>query len=183
MAGENSVFVNDRTIVFSGPINSESVGKIMLTIKVIEDDDNDRAAHLKNYERKPINLNISTGGGSVYDTFALIDMIESCKTPVYTYGYGQVMSAGLFLFLAGHKRFCGKHTTFMYHESSTRMDDYGTVLTSRVIELNRIESTLDNMLTSKTKVTEKMIKKWYETREVYLSSEDALKLGIVNAVL
>ena len=77
MSGENSVFVKDKTIVFSGTVTPESIGKIMVTIKAFEDDDNENAAHLKDYKREPISLIISTNGGSVYDALALVDMIES----------------------------------------------------------------------------------------------------------
>ena len=39
----------------------------------------------KDYKREPIKLYINSCGGSVPDTWAIIDTIESIKTPVYTW--------------------------------------------------------------------------------------------------
>lgn len=52
----------------------------------------------------------------VYDMWMLIDTILSSKIPVHTYCNGYAMSAAFQIFLAGHKRFVGKHATFMYHQ-------------------------------------------------------------------
>jgi len=183
MSSENSVFVKDKTIVFSGLVDHESVGKIMMTIRAFEDDDNDNAAHIKDYKREPINLIISTQGGSVYDALGLVDMIESCKTPVHTYAYGKIMSAGIYIYVAGHKRFCGKFTTFMYHESQATFDDCHSILNSRSKEMDRLEKVMNGILMSKTKITEKKLKEWHNEREAYIDSIEALKLGIVNEIL
>jgi len=183
MSGENSVFVKDKHIVFSGRIDSESIGKIMLAIKAMEEEDDVNESRLKSYTREPISFTISTNGGSVYDALALVDMIESCRTPIYTYAYGSIMSAGLPLFVAGHKRFCGKYTTFMYHEASTRIDDYGSIINSRTNEINRLETIVDKILIEKTKLNEKILKKWYSEREVYIDANSALKHGIVDKIL
>ena len=48
--------------------------------------------------------------------WGLIDVIQNSKTPVYTYCTGYAMSAAFKIFLAGHKRYCYKHSTFMYHQ-------------------------------------------------------------------
>ena len=183
MSNESSVFVKDKQIVFSGSILPESIGKIMMSIKAIEEEDDEKEAHLKNFVREPIKMIISTNGGSVYDALGLVDMIESCRTPIHTYAYGQIMSAGLALFVAGSKRFCGKYTTFMYHEASTRMYDYGSVINSRANEISRLESIFNSILINKTKLNEKILKKWYNDREVYIDANEALKLGIVNEIL
>jgi len=179
----DSVFVSDRNILLSGIIDNESVGKIMMAIKVIEDDDNKSEANLKNYKREPINLNISTKGGSVYDSLALIDVMSSCKSPIYTYAYGQIMSAGLPIFISGSKRFCGKYTRFMFHELHTVIDDYAGVIESRSNELTKVNNVLESILLSRTKINEKTLKQWHNEREVYLDAEKALKLGIVHEIL
>jgi len=183
MSSENSVLVKDKHIVFSGRIDSESIGKIMIAIKAMEEDDDASEMRLKNYKRDPIIFTISTSGGSVYDALALIDMMDSCRTPIHTYAYGSIMSAGLPLFAAGKQRFCGKYTTFMYHEASARMDEYSSILNSRASEINRIENIMDSILTDRTKLTNKILKQWRNDREIYFDAEKALKLGIVDKIL
>ena len=183
MSDRNSVFGNDRHIVLSGGIDEESMGKIILAIKLIEEDDNKQEMQIKDFVRKPIHLYISTTGGSVYAALSLIDVMDSCKTPIFTYGYGNIMSAGNYIFLAGHRRFCGKYATFMWHETSAGINDYSSILTKKTEEINRLNLILDDIMASRTKIGEKLLKKWRAEREVYIDANEALRLGIVHQIL
>lgn len=183
MADNNSVFGNDRHIVLSGGIDAESMGKIILGIKLIEEDDDKQEMQVKDFKRKPIHLYISTHGGSVYAALSLIDVMDSCRTPIYTYGYGNIMSAGNYIFLAGDRRFCGKYATFMMHETAASINDYSSILTKKTEELDRLNLILDDIVASRTKVGEKLLKKWKAEREVYIDANEALKLGFVHQIL
>ena len=70
-------------------------------------------------ERVPIRLYIDSAGGSLTDTFTIIDAIALSKTPVYTICIGTAYSGGFFCFIAGHKRFAYPNASFLYHEGST----------------------------------------------------------------
>ena len=70
-------------------------------------------------ERVPIRLYIDSAGGSLTDTFTIIDAIALSKTPVYTICIGTAYSGGFFCFIAGHKRFAYPSASFLYHEGST----------------------------------------------------------------
>ena len=50
-----------------------------------------------------LTLIINSGGGSVGDAFALIDTIKGSVIPVHTIGLGEISSAALMIFMAGHK--------------------------------------------------------------------------------
>ena len=69
-------------------------------------------------QRKPIKLYINTPGGDLDMCLALIDIMEASQTPIYTYNIGMCASAGLFIFLAGSKRFTLKNGQFLYHSGS-----------------------------------------------------------------
>jgi len=183
MAEHNSVFGNDRHIVLSGGIDAESMGKIILGIKLIEEEDDEKEMQIKDYKRKPIHFCISTTGGSVYAALSLIDVMDSCRTPIYTYGYGNIMSAGNYIFLAGDRRFCGKYATFMIHETSAGMNDYSSILNKKKEEVNRLNGILDEIMVTRTKVGTKLLNKWKAEREVYIGAEEALKLGMVHEIL
>ena len=87
-----------------------------LLYQIQEDDEKDEKE--KDYNREPIKLYINSYGGSIYDMWGLIDVILNSKTPIYTYCTGYAMSAAFKIFLAGHKRYCYKHSIFMYHQMS-----------------------------------------------------------------
>ena len=75
-----------RNLVLSGEISEESAEKIIQHINDINEDDFGKDT------RTPIQLKINSIGGSMYDGFAIIGAIDSSETPVYTYGYGAIMS-------------------------------------------------------------------------------------------
>lgn len=70
-------------------------------------------------ERSPIKIYIDSGGGSLTDTFTIIDSIAMSKTPVYTICIGTAYSGGFFCFISGHKRFAYPNSSFLYHEGAT----------------------------------------------------------------
>jgi ATP-dependent protease ClpP protease subunit len=62
-----------------------------------------------NWEKvKEIHLYITSQGGYLYDCFAIIDLLLHIKNKynikIYTYGLGEVASAGFFIFVAGDER-------------------------------------------------------------------------------
>lgn len=108
-----------RNILLSEEINSSSVEKIINAIFSINYDDDQKEAEYKDWEREPIKLFINTNGGNAYDAFALGDVIHKSKTPVHTIALGWCMSAGLWIFMHGHKRLIGEHATLMFHDVAT----------------------------------------------------------------
>lgn len=81
--------------------------------------DLDDAEGLKKEERKPIKIYIDSCGGSLVDTFTMIDAISNSTTPVWTINTGAAYSGGFFTFIAGHKRFAYPLSSFLYHEGAT----------------------------------------------------------------
>lgn len=114
---DNTYVDTDKRLYFlSDDIDNASIGKLSWNIlhQIEEDDKNDEKE--KDYKRDPIKLYINSCGGDVYDAWGLIDIILNSKTPIYTYCTGYAMSAAFNIFLAGHKRYCYKHSTFMCHQ-------------------------------------------------------------------
>lgn len=70
-------------------------------------------------DRKPIKLLIDSSGGWLEGGLMIADAIRLSKTPVYTINMGIAYSAGLLVFIAGHRRFCYPSSTFLFHEGST----------------------------------------------------------------
>ena len=131
--------------------------------------------------RKPIKIYIDSCGGSLTDTFTIIDAIKMSKTPVYTINMGCAYSGGFFVFICGHKRIAYPHSSFLFHEGST-----GTSGTSSQFEnytafykrqLNQIkEIVLEN--TNMTEEEYQEIKKddiWYDVK-------DGIEKGFVDEI-
>lgn len=180
----NNVYINDRTIYFSNDVTSSAVGQTCAEIlKIIKEDDRENASK-KNYKRKPINLFIQSEGGSVYAMWSLIDIIENSKTPIYTYCTGYAMSAGLKIFLAGHKRYCTRHATFMYHQMyNYRQGTYQDLVEDRE-QLDYLNKQSEEYVLERTKITKERIEEIrYKKIDWYIHPKEALELGIIDEIL
>lgn len=182
---ENTFFnIDNRIFYLSDDIDNESIGRLAFNIlcEIKKDDDNDEKE--KNFERKPIKLYINSYGGSVYDMWGLIDVILNSKTPIYTYCTGYAMSAAFKIFLAGHKRYCYKHSTFMYHQMSCwRAGKYQDLVEDRV-EMDYLNKTNEKYVIERTKLTQDDIDSIREKKkDFYVHADDAVKYGIVDEIL
>jgi ATP-dependent Clp protease protease subunit len=173
-----------RLIVLSSNINKDSAKDIIEKILKINKDDDEKDNKEKDYKRKPIELVVNSFGGSVYDGFGIVTVIENSKTPVHTYVYGYAMSMGLLIGAAGHKRFGGKMATFMYHQISTGVWGKIEELKQEQEECLRLEVIYDGSLLSKTAIrkseldeVKKMKKEWY------ISADEALKLKLIDEII
>lgn len=176
---------NTRTFLLSDEIDNESIGKILWGIIDLIREDDEKDEKEKGYERKPIKLYINSFGGSVYDMWGLIDVMLSSKTPIHTYCVGSAMSAALNIFLAGTKRFCYKHSTFMYHQMTSYRgwQKYQDIVEGKD-ELDALNRQLEEFVVERTNLTRAEIDEIREKKkDVYIHSNEAVKYGIVNEVL
>jgi len=95
-----------RQLFLIDQIDQVSIEKLYKDI--LEIDENDEflkkvySIYNLKYEPNPIELYIDSFGGSVYQIFGLISIIEKCKTPIYTIATGAAMSAGFLLLIHGN---------------------------------------------------------------------------------
>ena len=169
-----------RSIVLSGEISEESAKEVIQHINDINENDFDLD------KRLPIQLKINSPGGSMYDGFAIIGAIESSETPVYTYGFGTIMSMALPILVSGVKRFAHPLTTFMYHEC---LDVYGaydklSTIKENLEETDRVMKMYDSFLISKTVLKQKQLDKIKNSRQDwYFDVNDAIKYNIIDQII
>jgi len=143
-----------RTIVLSGEIDESSVKDAIQTISFINEIDDGKEIV------EPIKLIINSLGGNILDGFALIGVIENSFVPVYTYGYGSIMSMALPILAAGDKRFGHQLATFMYHECLDSVPyDKMSIIKENIEETDRLMDMYDDYLISRTTLTQKQLNK------------------------
>tara|TARA_Y100001938_G_scaffold149065_1_gene234664 strand:- start:1392 stop:2090 length:699 start_codon:yes stop_codon:yes gene_type:complete len=138
---------------------------------------------------RPINMYISTHGGVASDMFSILDVMESVKTnacDIHTFGIGKVMSAGVPILAAGTKgkRKIGKNCRIMLH--SVMAGTGGTIFSmeNELEEIKWIQDSYIDTLARYTKMTKTKIKKMLKTqRDVYISAEEAIELGIADEII
>ena len=136
----------------------------------------------------PIDLIVSTNGGSASDMFAIFDVMRDVRKEceIHTLGVGKVMSAGVLLLAAGTKgkRKVGKHCRIMIH--SVIAGNSGTIhnLENEMQEIRETQKRYIDALRSETKMSAAQINKFLQRHvDIYLSAEEAVKLGIADIVV
>ncbi len=169
-----------RNLVLSGEISEESAQNIIQHISDINEDDFGKE------ERFPIQLKINSIGGSMYDGFAIIGAIESSETPVYTYGYGAIMSMALPILVSGVKRFAHPLTTFMYHECLDTFGHYEkvSILKENLEETERVMEMYDDHILNKTSFTKKQLDKVKKSKtDWYFDINEAIKYKVIDQII
>jgi ATP-dependent Clp protease protease subunit len=98
--------------VFMGSVDPESIKPIIEWI-LIEN-------HVVKKKKRELLLMICSEGGHLEAAFALVDVMAASKIPIKTVGLGQIASAGLVIFMAGHagRRVLTPNTSILSHQYS-----------------------------------------------------------------
>jgi ATP-dependent Clp protease protease subunit len=170
-----------RKILLSKDIDKSAVEEVIKEIIRINYDDNEKAKEYVDWKREPIQLFINSYGGAVYDGLALVDIIKQSKTPVHTISIGSSMSMGLWIFLAGHKRYVGENTTLMFHDLMSWTIDKSAGIKQELDELLRLQSILIEEITSKSMVQKEVLDDYINRKaEWYIPARDAIRLKLAD---
>ena len=175
---------NKRLFYLSDNIDNDTIGKICFNILFILKQDDKDESEKKDFQRKPIQLYVNSYGGNIRDMWALIDIIQRSKTPIHTYCTGYAMSAAFNIFLAGHKRYATKHTTFMYHQIyCVRNGKYQDMVEDRN-EMDCLNMQIENYVMERTKISKERLKEIREKKmDVYIHPDEATELGIIDEII
>ena len=140
-------------------------------------------------EKKPIELYLSTYGGSADDMFSVYDMMTLIKSrgyPIHTYGLGKVMSAGVLLLASGtpgHRK-VGKHCRIMIHSCNAgNIGDFHN-LKNEMEAISNLQEMYINALVNETSMTKRQLRKLLDRKvNVYLSAEEAIEYGIADEII
>lgn len=132
-----------------------------------------------------LTLIITSYGGDLFSSFALIDVMRGSAIPIHTVGLGVVASAGLMTFIAGKKghRIITPNTSILSHQwtAGAYGKEHELVATQRQFDLTT-QRTIAHYKRC-TGLTEKKIReKLLPPQDVWLCSDEALELGLVDTV-
>ena len=138
---------------------------------------------------RSIAMMVSTHGGTASDMFSILDVMDMVKTrtcDIETFGIGKVMSAGVPILAAGTKgkRKVGRNCRIMLH--NVMAGTGGTIFSmeNELEEIKWVQERYIETLASYTKLTPSKIKKLLKAqRDVYISAEEAIKMGIADEII
>ena len=163
--------------VFMDEVNDDSIRPIIEWVLVEN--------HVVKKKKKELLLMVCSEGGSVEDAFALIDVIKASSIPVKTVGLGVIASAGLMIFLAGHKgrRVLTPNTSILSHQYSNYHEGKHHELFAIAKEHNLIQHRMIAHYREATGLdTDIILEKLLPPSDMYLSADEALELNICDYV-
>lgn len=133
---------------------------------------------------KDIHLYINSPGGSVSAGMAIYDTMQFIKPDVGTLCVGQAASMGALLLAGGAKgkRFCLPHSRMMIHQPLGGYQGQATDIDIHAKEILRVRERLNTILASHCGQPIENVQRDTE-RDNFMSAEEALKYGLVDAVL
>ena len=164
---------NNKTIIFSNSITSNTIYSLFHPLKYL----------VELEDSKPIHLYINTDGGSAPEALFLSSYIQSSPVPIYTYGMGQICSGGAIILFSGHKRFCYKYTTIMFHLPSGDLERATSKhLEHRLKSLKMMDNCVIDLMRNKTKISQEDLDSKLDL-DWYLTAEECLSYGFIDEIL
>ena len=171
-----------RTIGLFSDVSEERIAELIHAILYL--DELNRISE----KQRPITFYMSTYGGSADDMFGMYDIMRTVRetSEIHTIGIGKVMSAGVILLAAGTKgkRKIGQNCRLMIH--SVIGGNHGPLhnLLNEMEAVEQIQKMYIDCLVAETNFSKKQLKKLLERKvNVYLSAEEAVKLGIADIIV
>lgn len=177
-----TITISNNNIYFYGPITSESCKELDNALIELDKDSKIFSDNFK-ISPPPINLHIQSEGGSLMNTFYVIDLINNLETPVYTYVDGYVASAGSLISVVGKKRYMTKNSFIMIHQLSSSLGEGKfNDLDDNMDNLNKFMNTLRNIYLEKTKIPIDDLNNILE-HDLWMNSKESLDYGLVDYII
>ena len=167
----------NRRIILNEEVTSSLVETVILPLLEMDSDGSG----------KPIEIILSTPGGTIFDGLVLCDIIDRLKTPTTIRVLGYAYSMGGVFLLAGFnnpnvKKVCYPFSTALLHGGETYLSGSSNSVKDTFKFHDKMESKIKDYILSHSKITADEYEKMERT-EWYMTSEDMLRLGLVDEIL
>jgi len=132
-------------------------------------------------ERKPIKLYIDSYGGSLLDTFTIIDSIKMSKTPIIGICTGAAYSGGFFILISCPKRIAYPHASFLFHEGATQNGGTSGQFENYTAFYKKQLKQLKDLVLQNTKISDEEYEK-IKRDDIWYDATEALEKGIIDSV-
>ena len=169
-----SRLLKERVIFLTGQVEDYMANLVVAQLLFLESEN----------PEKDIYLYINSPGGSVTAGMSIYDTMQFIKPDVSTVCMGQACSMGAFLLAGGakEKRFVLPHSRVMIHQPLGGFQGQASDIQIHAMEILKIKQTLNERLAAHTGQPLERIERDTD-RDNFMSAEQAVEYGIVDAVL
>jgi ATP-dependent Clp protease protease subunit len=134
---------------------------------------------------KELTLYVNSIGGSLNDSFALIDVMKQSRCPIRVIGIGSIVSAAFLIFSSGTKgqRYIAKNTSNMCHQYTDSYEGKHHDIKSRYRESELTNTRMIDILKENTGLDTRTIKsKLLCPTDAWLTAEEMIELGVADGL-
>lgn len=176
-SGKNIKRKNNH-IYFYSEVTRETIFELIMYIKEAEEENLITSLKL-HLDTIPIFLHINSKGGSVFDAFNAIDVIQSCRMPIHTIVEGATASAGTLMSVVGEKRYMTKNAFMLIHQLSSVCWGKMSEIEDEFENLQELTEKIKEIYSENTKIPKKELSKLLQ-HDLWLNSSKSLKYGLVD---
>jgi len=164
-----SRLLNERIVFLGTPVDDQIANLIVAQLLHLESEDPDK---------------VNSPGGSVYAGLAIYDTMQFIKPDVQTICVGIAMSMGALLLAGGAagKRMALPNAKILIHQVSSGFQGQATDIEIHAREIIDIRQRLDHIIAKHTGQEYDKVRTDTE-RDYFMSSEEAVKYGIIDRVI
>lgn len=169
-----SRLLRDRIIFLGNEINDDVANIVIAQMLFLEGED----------PEKDITIYINSPGGAIPSGLAIYDTMQYVRCPVATVCLGMASSMAAVVLAAGDKgmRKALPNSRIMIHQPLGGVRGQATDIEIHAREILHLRQRLNEIMAKHTGQTEDRIKQDTE-RDTYLSAEDAVQYGLIDAVV
>ena len=167
-------------IYFYSEVNRENIYELSQLIREAEEENMLTSFKLK-IDKIPIYLHISSYGGVIFDAFTLIDIIKSCKSPIYSIIEGASASAATIISIVAEKRFITPNAYMLIHQLSSGFWGKMSEIEDDFANLKQLMDKIKDIYKEHTNIPKKELNELLK-HDLWLNSEKCIKYGLVDEI-
>jgi len=175
---ETKIYRENNHIYFYSEIDRNSISKLNILIRQAEEYCIVTSLRLR-VDDIPIYLHIYSNGGYVHSAFSAIDVIKSCKVPVYSIIEGATASAGTLISVVCNKRFIRPTAYMLIHQLSSECWGKMSEITDEYKNLTNMMVKITSIYSEYSKLTPKKLEKLLK-HDLWLDSKKSIKYGLAD---
>ena len=175
---EHKIYRENNHIYFYTEIDRKSISNLNFFIREAEEYCIITALRLR-IDELPIYLHIYSNGGYIHAAFAAIDVINSCKVPVYSIIEGATASAGTLISVVCKKRFIRSTAYMLIHQLSSECWGKMSEITDEYKNLTHVMNKITKIYKKYSNLTPKKLEKLLK-HDLWLDAKKSIKYGLVD---
>jgi ATP-dependent protease ClpP protease subunit len=177
---ETKIYRENNHIYFYSEIDRNTVSKLNILLREAEQYCVIAALQL-HINVIPIYLHIYSNGGYIHAAFSTIDVITSCKVPVYSVIEGATASAGTLISIVCKKRYIRPTAYMLIHQLSSEIWGKMDAIIDEYKNLTQLMKKITDIYTEYSSLPPKKLNKLLK-HDLWLNAKKSIKYGLADEI-